>query len=220
MRVEFPQIICLASAGHFMNRKGRAVFLKKHGLGVNLKVVKDETKEISDSKIQDWLFLVEGYRKYRSLENLYLDDFTCDLGIATKDPIEPPFTTNVAQAASIEKLFAALSILLMDYLDFMADNAIEQMEDKQLEAFFDLNVNAVAKAFEVSPKRLRKEFDKLKWSNEHLLSEQILNLSKKRRELIDESNSQSKIKLVGILSENAQPNLFIMSGIEHAGVFT
>ena len=220
VRTESPQVIYLPSSGRLLNRRSKSVFLRKHGVDINLSVVESETKEITNLNFQDWLFLVEGYKRYHSLENLYLDDLTEDLGIATKDPIESPFTARIAHAASIEKLFAALSILVMDYVDFMADNQIEQMEDEQLEVFFDLNIHAIAKAFEVSPKRLRKEFDKLKWNNEHLLSEQILNLSEKRRKLIDESNSLSKTKLVGILEENLQPNLFIMSGIEHATIFT
>ena len=166
------------------------------------------------------MFLVEGYRRYHAVENQFLDNFVEGLGIKAEDPIEPPFTSDVAESVSIEKLFAALSILVMDYLDFIADKQVETMSDKQLEAFFDLSVNAVAKAFEVSPKGLRREFDKLKWNNEHLLSKQILNLAEKRRKLIGESNSLSKTKLAGILEENLQPNLFIMSGIEHVSVFT
>lgn len=220
MKVAFPGVVKIEPHGIWMGRKNvGSVFVRKHNLQVNLDAVKAETKKVTDLTAKEWLFLVEGYKKYTCAENLFLDDFIDLLEIEAKDPIEPPFTVSVAQAASIEKLFAALSILTMDYLDFIEDKQIDQLEDEQLEAFFDLAVHTVAKAFEVSPKRLRKEFDRLKWNNERLLSEQTLGLAEKRRKLIDESNTLSKIKLVRILRENLQPNLFVMSGIEHATIF-
>ncbi|MBI2995461.1 MAG: hypothetical protein HYY52_01960 [Candidatus Melainabacteria bacterium] len=220
MKLAIPKITVLPSSGLLRGRCSKAIFITKHNLQINQDVVETETQQVTRPTAKNWLFLVEGHKKYSCAENVFLDSLIEHFEIRAEDPIEPPFTANVAESASIEKLLAALSILVMDYLDFMADSDIEQMRDEQLEAFFDLNVNAVAKTFEVSPKRLRKEFDKLKWNNEHLLGEQILNLSEKRRKLIDESNSLSKTKLVGILNENAQPNLFVMSGIEHATIFS
>ena len=204
--------------------KGRtsidAVFVRKHNLEVNLEAVKAETESIPKIKVQDWLLLVEGHKKYHAVENCYLDEYIETSGIKTEDPIIAPFTQEIADVASIERIVAALSILTMDYLDLMEEHGAEKLNENLIELMFDQSLNVVAKAFEVSPKRLKKEFLKLKWHDEEALAKQLLLLSERRKQLISESNSQSSRQLEEILNRNRHPNLFIMSGIEHATIFT
>lgn len=197
-----------------------AVFVRKHNLQANQEVVEDKTKEITELTAKDWLLLVEGYKNYHTVENQFLDGFAENLDIRTEDPIIKPFTTEVAQAASVEQTIAALSILTMDYLDLIADHNVEQLDQQLLEMMFNQGLETVAKAFEVSPKVLKREFNKLKWHNEEKLARQIITLSEKRKQLISESNSQSKVKVGEVLTRNLHPHLFIMSGIEHATIFT
>ena len=141
-------------------------------------------------------------------------------GVKTEDPIIAPFTAEIADVASVERLVAALPILIMDYLDLIEENGVERLNENHIESMFDQSLNAVAKVFGVSPKGLKKEFLKLKWHDEEALAKQFLLLSEKRKQLISESNSQSRRQLEGILNRNRHPNLFIMSGIEHATIFT
>lgn len=221
MKLTAPEISTLPSQGLFTGRKPKAIFLRKHNLKVNLEAVKEETANVAATRVQEWLFLVEGYKKYHSIENLFLDNLVEDLDIKTEDPIKPPFTSEISDAASVEKVLGALSVLVMDHLDFIAESqSIKELDNQTLEVLFNQNLNVVAKAFDVSPKSLRREFSRLSWCNETVLNQQLLALSKKRRQLIDESNSQSKVKLAEVLNTNRHPNLFIMSGIEHATIFT
>ena len=222
MSSRIPKVTTIKTSGIWTGRKNiRAVFVRKHNLEVNLEAVKEKTAGVETAKANDWLLLVEGHKKYHSVENLFLDNFVEELDIKTEDPIKPPFTSEISDAASVEKILGALSVLVMDYLDFITENQeIKELDSKVLEVIFSQNLEAVAKDFEVSPKRLRREFSKLRWRNQGVLNQQLLILAEKRKELIAESNSQSKIKLSEILNKNRHPNLFIMSGIEHATIFT
>lgn len=219
MILPIPQIIPLIPQCVLRGRKLSAVFVRKHNLEINLEAVRNETNKVSSLSSSDWLFLIEGYKKYHAVENHYLDNFTENTGIKAEDPIEPPFTHNIAQAVSIEKIIAALSILVMDYLDLIEGSEIDTSDNYTLEKLFEHGLHTISQAFDVSPKLLRREFNKLKWSDEETLGKQLLALSEKRKQLIAESNSQSEAKLAEILNRNRHPNLFIMTGIEHAPVF-
>ncbi len=214
-----PLVTNFVICSPFQRRNARAIFVKKHNLPYNLEAVENETKLVASVNAQDWLFLVEGYRRYSSVENTYLESFVDLFNIEAEDPIAKPFTSEVARAAYVENVLAALSVLVMDYLDFLTDNRIDRLGANEFKNAFDDGLNQIAKAFDVSPKLLRREFNKLKWNNEEKLAKQLLFLSEKRRQLIAESNSQSRTRLIDILSKNNSPNLFIMSGIEHAPVF-
>lgn len=218
--LNIPQITSLPSVGLFAVYQSKAVFLRKHDMVKNLSVVRNETSGITELTAKEWLFLVEGYRKYSCAENRFLDNFTEQLDITAEDPILNPFSAEIADAASVDKIIGALSFLVMDYLDFLEQYEIESLGDGALEAFFKKGLESIAKVFEVSPKLLKREFEKLKWGNEELLGKQLVSLTGKRRELITESNIQSATKLREILNRSKHPNLFIMSGIEHAPVFT
>src|SRR3989338_5011132 len=219
LRINTPLTVTLVSNGILAKRNPKAVFVKKHNLQVNKDVVEAETEQVAKPSAKDWLFLIEGHKKYHTVENLFLDNFVEELDIKTEDPIVSPFTSEVAQAASLEKITAALSVLTMDYLDLIADNDIEKFDAKTLEIMFEQSLNVVAQSFRVSPKGLKKEFLKLKWRNKEKLEQQVVALSVKRKQLINESNSQGKVKVEEILRRSVEPNLFIMSGIEHATIF-
>lgn len=220
MKVLTPTIASLPVTGLLLGRNPKTVFLKKHNLQVNLAVVEAETKQVTRPTAKDWLFLVEGFKAYSATENQFLDNFVDEFGIKTEDPIVKPFTFEIADAASMERTTAALSVLTMDYLDLITENPIGGQGDDALEKLFNQSVCAVAKAFGVTSRSVRQEFSRLGWRNETVLNQQLLALSKKRDQLISESNSQSRVKLTEILDRNKEPNLFIMSGIEHATIFS
>ena len=210
----------IASRGLFLARNGKALFIKKHGQSVNLASVKTQTSCINTNNPDQWLFLIEGHKRYHSGENLYLDKMAEELKIVTEDPIDPPFTSQVSEEASVDKIVAALAVLVMDYFDFIEQNHnIEETPEETLEILFHNSLDAVAKAFGVNVKALRKQFQELNWQDEHSLAEQLKVLSLKRKQLIDVSNSRSRINLARILNMHRHPNLFIMSGIEHKLVF-
>lgn len=202
-------------------RDSRAVFVRKHNLDVNVEAIKGESRDITQVEAPKWLFIVEGYRKYNALENLFLDDFIETLDIKAEDPIINPFTKEIAESASVDKTLASLSALVFDYVDLMSDNhGIAELDNSALERLFNLRLDEVGKAFDVRTPVLKREFLKLKWHDEEKLSRQLIALSEKRKVLIKEGNIKSEIKLNEVLESSEQLNLFIMTGIEHATIFT
>lgn len=220
MKIFLPQIIYSFQSGPVACRGSKAIFVRKHDLEVNLDAVKLETGNISKSKIDMWLFVVEGYKKYNSRENKYLDNYVELSGVKAEDPVIAPFTAKIAELASVEKVAAALSILTMDYFDFLDELRENKLSESQIQSLFYKSVNILAEAFDTNPESIMREFNKLKWHDSEALSKEIILLSKIRMKLIDESNSQSRKQLNEILNDNRQPNLFIMSGIEHATIFS
>lgn len=219
MKIKAPEVCAISSNGIWTQRnRVQGVFLRRHNLEVNL----DSVRDVIDSNNvclspSDWLLLIEGRRRYTTPENLYLDHVIDKHDIASCDPIVAPFTGGIADVASVEKMIAALSVLVMEYLDFVDQNDT-QLNEVQLREFLDRTVHLIAESFAVSSKTLQSSFLKLKW-NKPAFWDEVDQLQTKRQKLIDESNRQSRSKLVGILDENDMQDIFIMAGITHKPVF-
>lgn len=215
MNLTVPKLTSLPTVGIWKGReKVSAAFLQRHNEEVNLELVYEAVEE-NKIKIEPhkWLALIEGHRRYHSRENIYIDSVINDFEITARDPIKQPFSVEIADAASISKILAALSVLATYYVDYSP----EERSDELLRLWFEQTVDSIARAFDVSAKTLEDEFDKLRWENEDSLTKQISFLEEQKQRLIVESNRQSKITLSQILTEH--PKIFIVCGIAHSSVF-
>ena len=218
MKLKTPETTSIVSTGLWINRKKiQPVFVRRHNLDENLKAIQEVTAENEVSlSPKDWLLLLEGKNKYHARENLYLDAFTEEFKIQSEDPITPPFTGEIANIADIEKTLAALSVLVIEYLDFIDQN--ENVEEENLKRFLDETLHAIAKGFDISPKQLQNQFINLKWDTSEFWQDVEL-FRTKREQLIGESNIQSRNNLGEHLRRSYHPNIFILSGIAHKPVF-
>lgn len=218
MKVTLPEVTSINLQGIWSKRNSvNAVFVKKHNLQENLKVVQNQTKEQEiNLNPEDWLFLLEGRRKYLAPENLYLDSFVDEFNISTCDPIVEPFTSRVASQALVENEIAALSVFVFEYLDYIKNN--EEVNEDRLKTFLDDMLNLVARNFNVSSKKLQDLFLKMEWNTQKFW-ESVEELKIKREKLIDISNQLSRQNLVQTLGELRHPNVFIFGGIAHKPVF-
>lgn len=219
MRVKEPEILSIAGNSLWTTRESvQAVFLRRHNLEENQKAVK---VQISENGIinnpRNWLLLIEGRKKYLTFENLYIDDLIDDFEIKSEDPIIQPFTEEIVNAVGIDKILAALSVFVMEYLDFI-DQSKETVLEEDLKIFLDKISHAISKSFGISQKALQKSFLSLKWDDPNFWEEVSL-FQGQRQKLIDKSNSLSKLNLLEILSRYQAPGIFIMSGIAHKPIF-
>lgn len=218
MKLRTPETALMVPDGLWVGRrKVQSVFVRRHNLDENLRAVQDETANSRISVSPDkWILLLEGRSKYSARENLYLDALAKSLQIVSEDPVVPPFTSEIAKIVDIEKTLAALSVLVMEYLDFIDQN--ECVAEESLREFLDAMLQCVSRSFDISPKQLQNCFIRLKWDTLDFWQDVEL-FKNKRRILIDESNHESRKKLIQVLSINNQPNVFILSGISHKPAF-
>ena len=109
LKINTPVTVTLTSNNILAQRNPKAVFVRKHNLAENLTTVQNETRDITELTAKEWLFLIEGHRKYSCAENHFLDDFTGQLDITAEDPIINPFTSDIAEAANFEINFSDLN---------------------------------------------------------------------------------------------------------------
>lgn len=218
MQVSAPEVIPIKLQGIWSRRHNvNAVFVRKHDQVENLKVVGAEVaKNEIELNPSEWLVLLEGKGKYSAVENLYLDHFAYEFHIQAEDPIVDPFTTGITQAISLEGSLAALSVLVVEYLDFI--DTEEDLSDETLKEFLDQSLHSIARRFDVGPISLQKLFLGLKW-NTPMFWEEVELFRLKRQEMVDESNCQSRRELLRILDEWKHPKIFICTGIAHRPVF-
>lgn len=217
MTLRTPKI-GFVSSRLFTGRQTSAVFVRKHSFEENLSVIESEIQPFDRIDPKDCLFLVEGHKRYVSSENLFLDNFIDERKIKSEDPVVPPFSVDIAESISLNRVVGALSVLTMDYFDFLADKIKEFDEEDTIE-IFNQSLDTVAALFEVSPSLLRREFEKISWTDESEIAKELIQLKKERDRLINKSNEISKENLLDMLEINKERFVFIMSGIEHEPVF-
>lgn len=224
MKITIPNSCTIPSTGPFLDRCSRGVFIERHGVPDNLPVVMSEVEKVLDYNPKKCLILPEGLYSYVCPENLYIDRVVTEAGIEAEDPIVKPYTAEVAYIANETNRIAALAVLMSDVECVYGLEMLElnEMPDKDLEAWFELRVNALAISFDLRPHEIISDFDQLihlKQLDELRFIERIRELSCVHHRLIDLSNEESKLKLLSILALRRQQKVLVISGIAHKPVF-
>ncbi len=213
-----PKVVTVPTSGPFTGRNLKGVFLYKHNVIDNIISVAAEVEQAIDSNPKEYLMLPEGLHSYKCTENLYIDRMVDTLGFEAIDPIVKPFSAEVAYSANISNTQGALSVFV-NYMDYVFGVDISKMDDEELQQWFDTKLKIVASAFDIRPEEIETGFEQLVRLDEKKKTKKIRELSNLLNALIRESNQQSRIKLLGILSVKKQPKLLVISGIAHEPVF-
>lgn len=220
MRIQAPKVISIPQRGIWTGRENvRGIFLKRHDLKENAGALEVEVRNgLSNVSLRNLLFLVEGINHSYSQEVLFARNFVNENQIEAKDPIVNPFSNGIAKKVSIEPVHGALSRLVLDYLAF-GDNDLSLAKETTPDELIRFSVEAVAREFGISSTNLRRQFSTLSFQDGQRLGEEIDFLVKIRQKLVDVSNNLSREQLEKMLDIRRQPNILIMAGNAHEGVF-
>lgn len=198
------------------------VFLKRHRRDENVQAIKSQVEENNVFlDPEKWLLLIEahGNRFGSPQENTYVHEITDEYGLNVEDPIVNPFTPNIAISSSVDKVNAATSVMITDYLLPNIEDLSRIQDLSNSDEIIRFSSEAVAESFNVSARSVRKQFSRLSFSNEERLKAEIGTVLKTRQRLIDKSNELSREQLESVLLNNQEPNLLIMTGGAHEEVF-
>ena len=220
MSMNTPNILQLPPKGIWLGRNVHGIFLKRHNAAENVEAARSVLAErFQNTNPGEQLFLVEGHGRYLTFENKLLRDIALARGVQVFDPIVNPFTSDIADGSSVDRVKSAVSVLVFDYLEQCFDGDKNANSGCKKEEIIRRAAESTAKDFGVPVKSVLKEFSTLSLSHGALLQERLVDLFNARKKLINTSNLQSRQGLLEVLDKNDQPNVFIMAGGEHDEVF-
>lgn len=226
MTLRISNEVYIPTTGIWTGRQNvRLITVRRHNQIENLQAVKETVaRDKFNRNPEEQLCLIENPhnknpRIHTPVENRFLEFYLINMNIIVIDPIVNPFTKEIADLISINRTFAATSVLIFDHLKPQIEDHTGHLSESDAEEIIRQGVEEVALEFGISSKSIRNTFSSLPWFNIHLLTHEIDFLASLRQKLIKESNIQSRVKLTQILDQNHQPNVLIVAGGEHDPVF-
>lgn len=220
MDKNLPNLTSILPVGIWAGRRARGIFLKRHDLDVNVKIIQEEVEKFARiAPLNEQLFLIEGYSNYFSRENDYVKQYVQGNGIAVIDPIVDPFTFNNSDAAQVDRIQAAVSVLMFDCLYSVFQDNGKLPEESELKELVRRSIEVIAKKFCVSQIAVEKEFCSLSVHDKSALQLITKVFFETRKKLIDFSNKRSRDRLIKILSTCSEQNVLIVAGAEHEIAF-
>lgn len=223
MTLKAPKVTSLPLTGIWAGRDlVRGIFLREHDRTENLQVVEDEIdKNQLQLSPQNWLLLIEGHGQRHSvpLENRFVQTISEEHDLHVEDPVVNPFTSSIADQASIDRLSAATSVLVTDYLAPYPDRLLEIADGLVADDLIRIASEEVAEKFGVSATNVRRQFSNLSFSNPSKFKREIDIILQTRQGLINKSNKLSRKRLEEVLSLSDEGNILMMAGGAHEEVF-